>query len=370
MTFEFYKNRINQDLLDDLKINRIIIERTKQQAKKYDEMKAEEAGLNDLQLDDFNKIYLSFSSTLDDYVNKLEANTEIFRNAGLVIYRYNLLSNVLNKLDYNFLPKIEKDKLSNQLEDLEPKLEELYRYANINDFTDLKTIGDIVNNFKKKTFQQVKVGEVRLKEIQQIDKPTETDLDTISNYLSSLNEYEKSLLTKTDLSNLERITLKAQQTKRDLQKGKAKKTEIAQLIKDFEKLYQKVSKKLQTLIPPPIIERPIPAPRPGRVIAFTPTPNPTQRPVGELTDPLGVAPIMRPAPEQPEEEAYQFLGELPEPLKVYPIKFDDPEYDTLKRADRRQLKEDLRKTADYIKDTYGIKSKKKAQQFYDETRFL
>lgn len=305
MTFEFYKNRINQDLLDDLKINRIIIERTKQQAKRFDEIMAEEAGLNDFQLDDFNKIYLSFSSTLDDYVNKLEANTEIFRNAGLVIYRYNLLANVLNKLNFDFLPKIEKDKLVNQLEDLEPKLEELYRYANINDFTDLKSIGDIVNNFKKKTFQQVKVGDVRLKVIKPIGETTEENLDTIINYLSTLSNTEKELLTKTDISNLEKLSSKAKQIKRDIQKGKLKETDTEQSIKDFEKLYQKISKKLQPQQkpPPPIIEppqRPLPQrPLPQRPITtFTATEEQLERPAGELQNPLQIGLKKTPKKEQ------------------------------------------------------------------------
>jgi len=313
MTFEFYKNRINQDLLDDLKINRIIIERTKQQAKKYDEMKAEEAGLSDLQLDDFNKIYLSFSSTLDDYVNKLEANTEIFRNAGLVIYRYNLLSNVLNKLDFNFLSKLDKDKLTNQLEDLEPKLEELYRYANINDFTDLKTIGDIVNNFKKKTFQQVKVGDVRLPAIKPIGETTEENLNTIINYLSTLSNTEKELLTKTDISNLEKLSSKAQQIKRDIQKGKSKETDTEQSIKDFEKLYQKISKKLQPpqrppapIIEPPQRQKPQPPKRPlpeRPITTFTATPNPTVRPAEELQNPLQIGLKKTPkTPKTPKKE--------------------------------------------------------------------
>jgi hypothetical protein len=300
MTFEFYKNRINQDMLDDLKINRIIIERTKQQAKRYDEIKAEEAGLTDFQLDDFNKIYLSFSSTLDDYVNKLEANTEIFRNAGLVIYRYNLLATVLNKVKFNFLPKIEKDKLVNQLEDLEPKIEELYRYANINDFTDLKTIGEILNNFKKKTFQQVKVGDVRLKEIQPIGETSADNLDTIINYLSTLSNTEKELLTKTDISNLEKLSQKAQQIKRDIQKGKSKEIDIEQPIKDFEKLYLKISKKLQQQPQ----QRPAPPQRPlpqRPVLAVATTPEQTQRPAREMTDPLGVGTA--------EEEEPQYEGE-------------------------------------------------------------
>jgi hypothetical protein len=374
MTFEFYKNRINQDLLDDLKINRIIIERTKQQAKRFDEIRAEEAGLNDFQLDDFNKIYLSFSSTLDDYVNKLEANTEIFRNAGLVIYRYNLLANVLNKLNFNFLPKIEKDKLVNQLEDLEPKLEELYRYANINDFTDLKSIGDIVNNFKKKTFQQVKVGDVRLKEIQPLDEPIENDLDTIINYLSTLTNTEKDVLTKTDISNLEKLSQKAQQTKRDLQRGKAKETDIKQLIKDFDKLYKKIDNKIISSIPPPPPLLPSVAPRKRKQIFKPSTTTDGTEPMADvLTNPEGLRYGDDPYPLDPynmyrgEEEA---PAPEPEPaLATAPEdKYKDKDYNKIRNTRKDIVIKDLRMERDgglkgpKFKATYKI-TKDQAKEF-------
>jgi len=166
--YKFYVNRVNESLLDDLKVNREIVERTKQQAQRYEEVKGDEPALSSIQLDEFNKILLSYSSTLDDYVNKLESNTENMKSVGLLIYRYNLLSTVLNKLNFNTLNKLEKDKLITKLEELEPKIEELYRYATINDFTDLDSIKMIVDNFKAKTFRIVPVGAVKLKSISDI----------------------------------------------------------------------------------------------------------------------------------------------------------------------------------------------------------
>ena len=366
MFAEFYKNRINQDILADLKINRIIIERTKQQAKRYDEIRAEDVGLTDFQLDDFNKIYLSFSSTLDDYVNKLEANTEIFRNAGLVIYRYNLLATVLNKVKFNFLPKLEKDKLVNQLEDLEPKLEELYRYANINDFTDLKTIGEIVNNFKKKTFQQVKVGDVRLKEIQQIGENRESDLDYIIQYLSKLNEYEKSLLTKTELLNLERLSKKAQQSKRDLQKGKGNDQLIEQLIKDFYKVYQKVNNKLQKIIlREQLPEKPVKKEEP----IMTPQTQQSTQPISTIGDPSGLYPqftfTSENFPELRGEDEYGLFGDDPETFMTKGEPSPDDLYYTLKMTPQAQIEEDYKSpnakgkvkglSASAFEQKYGVK---------------
>jgi len=166
--YKFYVNRVNESLLDDLKVNREIVERTKRQAQRYEEVKGEEQILTDNQLDEFNKILLSFSSTLDDYVNKLEGNTETMKSAGLYIYRYNLLATVLNKFNLNTLGKTYKDKLISKLEELEPKTEELYRYAVINDFTDLDSIKLIVDNFKSKNFRVVPVGAVKMKSISDV----------------------------------------------------------------------------------------------------------------------------------------------------------------------------------------------------------
>lgn len=319
MTFEFYKNRINQDMLDDLKINRIIIERTKQQAKRFDEIRAEDAGLTDFQLDDFNKIYLSFSSTLDDYVNKLEANTEIFRNAGLVIYRYNLLATVLNKLKFNFLPKTEKDKLVNQLEDLEPKIEELYRYANINDFTDLKTIGEILNNFKKKTFQQVKVGDVRLKEVKPVSESILTSLNSIFEFEKDI-EIDKDFLNKTELKEIEKSVKKAEEIKRNIQKRdmtEYEKKEIRDIIKKFDKIFDEVERRKQ------IEESKKPVGRPKREPAQPFFSIATTQPQIErsevLTNPLQIATTPRAPPQRPQRPAPQRPTPAPEE--------EEPEYE-------------------------------------------
>ena len=88
-----------------------------------DVIEKEQAGITENQKDEFNKLLLSFGSTLDDYVSRLEAGDEPIRTVGLLIYRYNLLVSNLKKINYSFLNQQDKDEIINNLEDLQPKLE-------------------------------------------------------------------------------------------------------------------------------------------------------------------------------------------------------------------------------------------------------
>jgi len=236
----------NERVLDDTRIDRQIADRLRAQVKKNEEVKeAERAGISEIQSDEFNKILLSFSSTLDDYVSRLETGEEQIRTVGLLIYRYNLLSQNLKKLNFNSLPKLEKDKLVNSLEDLEPKLEELVRYAEINNFTDLKTLKLMLTNFKNKLFQSLPVGDVRLKDIRDLPGFIEDKINSILDFPKFIDT-DKEFFTKTELKEIDKKVSKTKEIAQSIRKGILPENKVKELYKyidDFKILYSDLEKR-------------------------------------------------------------------------------------------------------------------------------
>ena len=133
----FLVNRNNEALEDDIVQKTRVADILRKHVKAVNEYIIKPAELTESQTDEVKKILLSFSSTLDEYVNKLEGGTEPLKNVGIVLYRYNLLATVLSKVRLNTLPDIEKAEIISELDDMVPKIEELLRYAQLNNFTDI-----------------------------------------------------------------------------------------------------------------------------------------------------------------------------------------------------------------------------------------
>jgi hypothetical protein len=379
----------NERVLDDTRIDRQIADRLRAQVKKNEEVKeAERAGISEIQSDEFNRILLSFSSTLDDYVSRLETGEEQIKTVGLLIYRYNLLSQNLKKLNFNSLPKLEKDKLVNQLEDLEPKLEELVRYAEINNFTDLKTLKLMLTNFKNKLFQSLPVGDVKFKSIQDLPPDILTKLNFILDF-PKVVETDKEFLNKTELKEIEKKVLKATQIKQSFQKGnltQSKDKDLDKIIDDFNNIFIELEKRKQTEATKKPIGRP-------KKTAFTPlqemnppidvVENPQLDPFTMLQAPAQ-AQAQAQAPEPEEEQApvakkkrgrpakKQFKKEVEQEPEQAVNKYDNLKYDTIKESDITTLTNDLKSVPEggmrleEFKTTYGI-NKGQAKEFLKDT---
>ena len=369
----------NERVLDDTRIDRQIAERIRRQVKKNEEVKeAEQRGLSEIQSDEFSRILLSFSSTLDDYVSRLETGEEPIRTVGLLIYRYNLLSQNLKKLNFNSLPKLEKDKLVNQLEDLEPKLEELIRYAEINNFTDLKTLKLMLSNFKNKLFQSLPVGEVKFKSIQDLPEEILTKFNFISDF-PKVVETDKEFLNKTELKEIEKKVSKATEIKKSFQKGnltESKVKDLDKIIDDLNNIYIQLENRKD------IEANKKPVGRQKKQVFKTniqPPIDVVENPQIDPLDMLGPAPAQEQEPEQAPvakkkrgRPKKQFKEEVkqeqaPEPQQAV-YKYDNQKYDIVKDADITNLTDDLKSVLEGgmnlgdFKRTYGI-TKGQAKDF-------
>jgi hypothetical protein len=157
---ELFRSSNNEALEQQLNVQRKFIDRMREAQQLFSEEYKRATGINENLKDEINKIILSFRATLDEFVNKLESD-EPLKNAGIIIYRYNLLANGLKKLGYITLPITQKQEFTEELNDMIPKLEELIRYAEINNFTDLEQLKEIVNNFITGVFRTIGISSVK-----------------------------------------------------------------------------------------------------------------------------------------------------------------------------------------------------------------
>ena len=160
MSRDLLRSSNNEALEHDLDIQRKLIERMRDNQKVFYEEYKKASGISEGLKDEINKIILSFRATLDDFVNKLESD-EPMKNAGILIYRYNLLSNNLKKVGYITLPISQKQEFTDDLNDMVPKIEELIRYADVNNFSDIDQLKEILNSFITGTFKIVGISPVK-----------------------------------------------------------------------------------------------------------------------------------------------------------------------------------------------------------------
>jgi len=160
MSRDLLRSSNNEALEHDLDVQRKLIERMRDNQKVFYEEYKKASGISENLKDEINKIILSFRATLDDFVNKLESD-EPMKNAGILIYRYNLLSNNLKKIGYITLPISQKQEFTDDLNDMVPKIEELLRYADVNNFSDIDQLKEILNSFITGTFRPVGISPIK-----------------------------------------------------------------------------------------------------------------------------------------------------------------------------------------------------------------
>jgi hypothetical protein len=206
--FNFLQNRINEALDEDMAQRRRVLDLTRKHVSMIQEGVLKNQELNDNQADELNKIILSFVSTLDDYVNKIEADNEPIKNVGILIYRYNLLSNTLKKLGFQTLPTDEKLKYSSDLDDLIPKIEELLRYADINDFTDKDQLNQILRNFQGHSYSQIAISPVKYTQGLYMEGRIEYNElagEVLKNHQQLINESVKKYLSLAETGKIQQL---------------------------------------------------------------------------------------------------------------------------------------------------------------------
>lgn len=161
MLNNFLINRNNEALEDDIVQKRRVADILRKHVQAVKEYIIEPAELTESQADEVKKILLSFSSTLDEYVNKLEGENEPLKNVGILLYRYNLLSTALAKVKLQTLPDTEKAEIISELDDMIPKIEELIQYAELNNFTDVDQLRQILGSFQSRTYKTVSISPVK-----------------------------------------------------------------------------------------------------------------------------------------------------------------------------------------------------------------
>lgn len=234
----FLKNRNLEAVDEENAAKRRIQEYMRQQVKILNQEVSNEQQLSDSEKDEFNKVYLSFMATLDDYVNKIEGDLDSIKNVGVLTYRYNLLSNVLSKINYQVLDQQQKTPLTTMLDDLIPKLEELQRYASVNNFTDQTQINNMLRGFQSHTFPLLKVSPIVLKEIiPKIDDTNyQANLKIITDYKPSIIK-NKQYLSKSEQKIFDNNEIAVNQLERNIKvEGKVTTDSLAKIAK-FAKLY-------------------------------------------------------------------------------------------------------------------------------------
>ena len=159
--FNFLVNRNNEALDEDIVQKMRVADVLRKHVRAVNEYIIQPAELTESQADEVKKILLSFSSTLDEYVNKLEGENEPLKNVGILLYRYNLLSTALAKVKLQSLPTNEKAEIISELDDMIPKIEELIRYAELNNFTDIDQLKQILGSFQSRTYKTVSISPVK-----------------------------------------------------------------------------------------------------------------------------------------------------------------------------------------------------------------
>jgi hypothetical protein len=234
----FLKNRNLEAVDEENAAKRRIQEYMRQQVKILNQEVNNKQELTDNEKDEFNKVYLSFMSTLDDYVNKIEGDLDSIKNVGVLTYRYNLLSNILSKINYQVLDQQQKTPITSMLDDLIPKLEELQRYASVNNFTDQTQINNMLKGFQSHTFPLLKVSPVVLKEVGVI---SDTDYITNSKIIKDNTPFiikNKQYLSKAEQKIFDNNQLAVSQLDRTIKVEGKVTTDSTDKIAKFAKLYR------------------------------------------------------------------------------------------------------------------------------------
>ena len=206
MSRDLLRSSNNEALEHELDIQRRLIDRMRDNQKVFYEQYKRATDINENLKDEINKIILSFRSTLDDFVNKLETD-EPLRNAGIIIYRYNLLANGLKKLGYVTLPINLKQEFTDDLNDMIPKIEELIRYADVNNFTDIQQLKEILNSFVTGTFKPIGISAVKYTQgiyTAGRDRYNELSKDILESYNLIINNIDETNLTDKQISEIQK----------------------------------------------------------------------------------------------------------------------------------------------------------------------
>ena len=214
---DLLKSRTNDALDEDLKQYRRVVDFTRKQLDLWNTTETLTNELNSNEEDELNKNILSFSSTLDDYVNKFEKGDTTISNITLLIYKYNLLSNVLKKIKLNTLPTETVNGIYTKLDDLMPKLEELMRVGDLYGLQDRDSIAMLFNEFNNHSYKQIPVSKVIL------------TVEKFTDEVKSYNIYAKQILDKVELMRENIFYL-----------SKSDQAEVNKIIVDEKELNQKL----------------------------------------------------------------------------------------------------------------------------------
>jgi hypothetical protein len=194
---DLLRSRTNDAIDEDLKQYRRVVDLTRRQLDLWNTTDQLTNEITSNEEDELNKNILSFSSTLDDYVNKFESGDTTIQNITLLTYKYNLLSNVLQKIKLNTLPTDTKNTIYRKLDDLMPKLEELMRVGELYGLKDRDIIARLFNEFNNHSYKQIPVSNISLTE-----EKFKTDTLGYNTYAKELKDlYEVVLSNKSFVSD-------------------------------------------------------------------------------------------------------------------------------------------------------------------------
>lgn len=354
MSRDLLRSANNEALNQDLEIQRKLIERMRDNQKVFYEEYKKATGINENLKDEINKIILSFRATLDDFVNKLESD-EPMKNAGILIYRYNLLANGLKKLGYITLPVNLKQEFMDDLNDMIPKIEELLRYADVNNFTDIQQLREILNSFITGTFRPVGISSVKytqgayMESRELYNELAQGLIDMYNELVLDENKGELTLKEKAEIqheiNSLKKIGTKIKSEK-SITPAITKRLEESKLVADkyIQLLFER---KAQTLPPPQQEEGEQPA-----------------RAVRQLFQPVEGAEGFNLFADDPEAEAQRLLGEQaeaePSLLALASINRSDPDAEPILKTYYEAIDAGMNKTN---WDKYRTSKKKQGWEF-------
>lgn len=149
---KLHKIKNNEAVDEDNKINRQVINRLKKQVELFYKKDFQPIELSESILNNLEKFIINFDDNLNKTLNDIYKKGETKEDTGDLVLNYNLLSNYLDKINFNLMKTDDKNKIYVLLDELTNKIGKILSLIKLKEYTDSDLVEKIFNNFKNRTY--------------------------------------------------------------------------------------------------------------------------------------------------------------------------------------------------------------------------